>query len=134
PAQHVGRPALTQTLVWFGDQERGTEWFKRALSVGAPAQQSSSEILYLALQTMADHEFPHGRRYYTKAGYFRELGDEPIEIMLEALRSIPSAASQVELAYLGGAAARVPAAETAFGDRSAPFIMNLLGNWADAAE
>ena len=41
--------------------------------------------------------------------------------------------TQIELAYLGGAAGRVDARETAFGDRSAPFIMNLLANWADPA-
>jgi hypothetical protein len=41
--------------------------------------------------------------------------------------------TQIELAYLGGAAARVAAAETAFGDRSAPFVLNLLGNWSDTS-
>ena len=35
---------------------------------------------------------------------------------------------------LGGAAARVGADETAFGDRSAPFIVNLLGNWSNAED
>jgi Berberine and berberine like len=38
------------------------------------------------------------------------------------------------LAYLGGAAARVAAAETAFGDRTSPFVINLIANWSDAAE
>ena len=40
----------------------------------------------------------------------------------------------IELAYLGGAAAQVAATETAFGDRGAPFIVNLLANWPDASE
>jgi hypothetical protein len=43
---------------------------------------------------------------------------------------MPSSEVQIELAYLGGAAAMISADETAFGDRSAPFILNLLGNWA----
>jgi hypothetical protein len=42
--------------------------------------------------------------------------------------------TQVELAYLGGAASRVSAGETAFGDRSSPFVVNLLGNWSDPSE
>jgi len=50
---------------------------------------------------------------------------------VEAVATIPSSGIQIELAYLGGAAARIPAGETAFGDRSAPFIMNLLANWSD---
>lgn len=54
--------------------------------------------------------------------------------MVEALGKTPSLTNQIELAYLGGAAARVGAAETAFGDRSSPFILNLLGNWSDPAD
>jgi hypothetical protein len=42
--------------------------------------------------------------------------------------------TQIELAYLGGEAARVGAADTAFGDRSSPFVINLLGNWSDVSE
>jgi hypothetical protein len=85
------------------------------------------------LQTMADAAFPHGRRYYTKSGYFAYLDDSTIDCMVEAVAAIPSPETQIELAYLGGAAARVGATETAFGDRSAPFIMNLLANWSDAS-
>src|SRR5207245_8699519 len=48
--------------------------------------------------------------------------------------TIPSPATPIELTYLGGAATHVAADETAFGDRSAPFITNLLANWTDASE
>jgi hypothetical protein len=80
---------------------------------------------------MADSDFPHGRRYYTKSGYFKEFTDSVIEIMVQALANIPAQHTQIELAYLGGAAGRVSASETAFGDRSAPFILNLLADWKD---
>ena len=89
---------------------------------------------FLALQTMADEEFPHGRRYYTKSGYFKSLDDSSIDHMVEALATVPSPMTQIELAYLGGAAARVAAAETAFGDRNSPFVLNLLGNWSSPSD
>jgi hypothetical protein len=50
---------------------------------------------------------------------------------VEAFSTMPSSETQIELAYLGGAAAQIAAEETAFGDRSAPFIINLLANWSD---
>jgi hypothetical protein len=53
---------------------------------------------------------------------------------VESLATIPSPMSQIELAYLGGAALRVAADETAFGDRSAPFVINLLGHWSHSSE
>jgi hypothetical protein len=80
------------------------------------------------LQTMADSAFPHGRRYYTKSGYFRYLDDRTIDRMVEAVSMIPCPETQIELAYLGGAEERMAANETAFGDGSAHFIMNLLGS------
>jgi hypothetical protein len=90
-----------------------------------------NRLSFLDLQTMADSDFPHGRRYYTKSGYFRSLDDHTIDLLVEAAGTAPSPQTQIELAYLGGAAGQVDARETAFGDRSAPFIMNLLANWAE---
>jgi hypothetical protein len=92
---------------------------------------SSKIVPFLKLQTMADADFPHGRRYYTKSGYFSYLDNSSIDRLLEALAAIPSSETQIELAYLGGAAARIGADETAFGDRSFPFILNLLANWSE---
>jgi hypothetical protein len=86
---------------------------------------------YLALQTIADHEFPPGRRYYTKSGYFKTLDDNSIDRMASSLVDMPSPDTQVELAYLGGATTLMAAEDTAFGDRNSPFVTNLLGNWAD---
>ena len=134
PSELRGRPAVSHGVAWFGNEDEGRVWVRKILSAVAPSAACTETKSFLALQTMADSEFPHGARYYTKSGYFLQLDDSTIERMLESLQSVPSAKSQVELAYLGGAAARVDAAETAFGDRSAPFITNLLAHWNDAQE
>jgi hypothetical protein len=133
PEKMRGRPVAGSSLVWTGDPEAGRPYLERALSMCSPDSVSSTIMSFLDLQTMADAAFPHGRRYYTKSGYFAYLDDSTIDCMVEAVAAIPSPETQIELAYLGGAAARVGATETAFGDRSAPFIMNLLANWSDAS-
>jgi len=120
-------------LVWTGDPEAGRPYLERALSMCSPDSVSSKIVSFMNLQTMADSVFPHGRRYYTKSGYFTYLGDSVIDRLVEAVAAVPSPETQIELAYLGGAAARMAANETAFGDRSAPFIMNLLANWSEAS-
>ncbi|MGB9467032.1 MAG: FAD-binding oxidoreductase [Candidatus Acidiferrum sp.] len=134
PAHLRGRPMASQGLLWVGEPEEGRRYLDRSLSLFNTVAVSKSELSFLNLQTMADHEFPHGRRYYTKSGYFKSLKDLDIQRMARALETIPSPASQIELSYLGGAAGRIDAGETAFGDRSSPFIVNLLGNWSDAAD
>jgi hypothetical protein len=133
PAHVRGQPVASQSLVWIGRPEEGLRQVGRALAVCSPVAVDKREISFLTLQTIADAEFPPGRRYYTKSGYFKSLSDHTIDRMVTALATSPSPTNQIELAYLGGAAARVDAAETAFGDRSSPFIVNLLGSWSDAA-
>jgi hypothetical protein len=131
PAHLRGRPVVSGALVWLGDLDEGNRHMDRALTLCHPATVTKKVVSFLELQTMADHEFPHGQRYYSKSGYFSCLNDNTIERMVEAVATIPSLHSQIELAYLGGAMARVAAGETAFGDRSTPFIINFLGNWSE---
>jgi FAD binding domain-containing protein/berberine-like enzyme len=133
PIDLRGRPVASSSMVWTGDPEAGRPDLERALSMCRSDSVSSKIVSFLNLQTIADSDFPHGRRYYTKSGYFTDLDDGAIDCMVEAVATIPSSETQIELAYLGGAAARIEANETAFGDRSAPFIMNLLANWSEAS-
>ncbi len=134
PPHARGRPVASESIIWLGDPEEGGKYLDEVLSVSNPVAVRRKQISYLDLQTMADNEFPHGRRYYTKSGYFKSLDDGSIEQMIQAMDIVPSPATQIELAYLGGAAARVASGETAFGDRSSPLVVNLLANWTDAAD
>jgi hypothetical protein len=131
PEDLRGKPVAGSSFIWTGDPDVGELYLRHALSKCLPDTVSVRRISFLDLQTMADSDFPHGRRYYTKSGYFNHLDDRTIDLLLDAVTSIPSAETQIEFAYLGGAAGQVAADETAFGDRSAPFIMNLLANWND---
>jgi hypothetical protein len=133
PVELRGRPVAGNSVIWTGDPESGRPWIERALARCNPDSLSSRTLSFIELQTMADSDFPYGRRYYTKSGYFKYLDDSTVDLLVEAVATIPSPETQIELAYLGGAAAQVTADETAFGDRSAPFIMNLLANWPDAS-
>ncbi|MBZ5506397.1 MAG: FAD-binding oxidoreductase [Acidobacteriia bacterium] len=133
PIEMRGRPVASSSLVWTGEPDVGRKYLEHALSMCRPDTVNSGTVSFLNLQTMADSDFPHGQRYYTKSGYFTRLDDSSIDRMLEAVVTIPSLETMVELAYLGGAAAQVVAKETAFGDRSAPFVMTLLANWKEAS-
>jgi hypothetical protein len=131
PPNLRGRPVASASALWVGDIEEGRPYVDCALAIGHHQAITKDVLSFGRLQTLADSDFPHGRRYYTKAGYFKSLSDESVGIMMEALASNPSVTNEIELAYLGGAAARVAPGETAFGDRSSPFVLNLLGNWSD---
>ncbi len=134
PSPFRSQPIASHTLVWTGDPDHGRTSIDEALKLCNPITRSIRTVPYLDLQTMADDDFPAGLRYYTKSGYFAHLTRSSIDAMIAALPTLPTAQTQVELAYLGGAAARVPEAETALGSRSSPFILNLLGTWHSPAD
>jgi FAD binding domain-containing protein/berberine-like enzyme len=134
PLELRGRPVASSSLIWTGDAETGRRHVEPALAMCRRDSVSNKSLTFLDLQTMADADFPHGRRYYTKSGYFNTLDDGTIDRLVEAVATIPSSETIIELAYLGGAAAQVEAQETAFGDRSAPFVLTLLANWKDPAD
>jgi hypothetical protein len=131
PVEFRGQPVASNSVVWTGDPDAGRPYLHRALSMCTRDSVSSKITSFVDLQTMADSVFPHGRRYYSKSGYFTYLDDSTIDRLLEAVATIPSSETQIELAYLGGAATKIAPDETAFGDRSAPFILNLLANWSE---
>jgi len=133
PAELRGRPVASTSLVWTGSPEAADRYLQPILSMSRPDSVSCRLVSFKHLQTMGDAFFPHGQRYYTKSGYFNFPDDVTIDRLLEAVASLPSEQTQIELAYLGGAASRVHASETAFGDRSAPFIINLLASWSEAS-
>ena len=122
PAGLRGRAVASNSLVWTGDPEAGRQYLERALAMCDADSVTSRVVSFLSLQTMADSDFPHGRRYYTKSGYFNYLDNVSIDRLMATLATIPSPETMIELAYLGGAASLIPASETAFGDRSAPLL------------
>jgi hypothetical protein len=131
PVELRGRPVASSSVLWTGDPEKSHPYLERALSLCNRDSVHIRSMSFLELQTMADLDFPHGRRYYTKSGYFADLNNATIDGLVAALSEIPSPETQIELAYLGAAAAQVSSTETAFGDRSAPIIVNLLANWTE---
>jgi FAD/FMN-containing dehydrogenase len=134
PLDLRGRAVAGNALVWTGDPASADRCLNPALSLCRKDSINSRVLSFLDLQTMADADFPHGRRYYTKSGYFNDLDDETIGRLIAATEAIPSAETQIELAYLGGAAGQIAPHETAFGDRSAPFVLTLLANWTHPSD
>jgi hypothetical protein len=131
PEDLRGRPVASVSLLWTGSAAAANEYVQPILSMCRADSVNRRVVSFIHLQTMADSAFPHGQRYYTKSGYFNHLQDATIDRLLEAVASLPSGGTIIELAYLGGAMSQVPTGETAFGDRSAPFIVNLLASWSE---
>jgi FAD/FMN-containing dehydrogenase len=128
-----GAPVLGVRAVYNGPPEDGERVLAPLRRFGSPLLDDIHLRPYLEIQRMVDPLFPPGRLNYWKANFLDALGDELIDLILDAFTRVPSRYSNVAFEPMGGAVARVGATETAFSHRHAAFSLLLLGGWEDPA-
>ena len=64
-----------------------------------------------------------------KSRYLNELSAEAMDALITLNEASPSHHSTLDVWQLGGALSRVPPQNTAFGDRSAPYLIGIEANW-----
>jgi hypothetical protein len=72
---------------------------------------------------------PEGLPHYDTAEWLSLLDDAAIDALVNAAAAGPTQRSMIVLKRMGGAAARVPARETAFWYRQAPHKLNVHVEW-----
>ena len=127
PEQWHGKPLIGVISCYAGPLEDGQRAVEPLRSLGEPVADLLGPIPYVALQGLVDALYPRGTRAYMKAGYVRELDDQAIETLVRFHQEATSPRSEIHLHHFGGAVARVPDGQTAYGERQAPYILNVLG-------
>ena len=75
-----------------------------------------------------------GARNYWKSHDFADLSDAAIEVILRAVRALPSPECEVFIAHVGGAMSRVAPETAAWPNRKAHFVLNAHARWRDKAD
>jgi FAD/FMN-containing dehydrogenase len=131
PETAWGRRVMALAHVYDGPAEEGERVVAPLRNFGEPLLDFSSPMPYRTIQTLYDAIFPKGRdRCYWKSTYLRELTDEVIGDIAAQLSKRPSEMTYASIWKFGGAMQRVPAEASAFGDRSAPFMLSLDAIWS----
>ena len=126
PPEHHGTPGFAVALVNWGSTEEHAEAVAPFREM-SPLFELVTPIPHVALQQMFDESAPWGILGYEKAIYFENLTDEVIDILVERVPQKESPLSFVPIFSLGGAYARVPEEETAFGgSRSVRWTVNVV--------
>ena len=85
------------------------------------------------MQTGFDALFPRNQlRAYWKALHLTGLDDEAIEAIAHRALDRPAPQTLVNTFHMGGAIADVRPEDTAFPERSAPYLVSIDGQWTDA--
>ncbi len=134
PESMHGRPIVVAACCYLGPLAKGPKVAKPLLDFPGAVVSQMGPMPYLALQSAFDPLEPAGKHNYWKSSYHSDLPDAAIDVVLDAWARVPSSLTQIHFQYFGGAASRVSAARSAVGNRSAPFLFNLVGKWEPNAD
>jgi len=130
PVEHHGEPITVFVAMHCGTPAEGESALASLRALGRPIADLSGPSSYLDVQHFFDADYPKWvKRYYWTSTYLPGLDDELLDELLAANQLAPSPESTVDLWHLGGAAGRIAADATGFGDRSAPFMLGIEANW-----
>src|SRR3954468_4078949 len=128
PEAWHGKPIVIIPGLYAGSVEDGEKAMRPLRELGEPIADLMGPLPYVGMQSLLDPLWAPGAHNYFKAGWLRGLDDRAIETIVAHHRNISSPKSEIHVHHMGGAVARVPAGATAFGDRSAPFLLNIIAS------
>jgi Berberine and berberine like len=99
-----------------------------------PAVDLFDNMPYPDVQAMFDADVPAGDRYWFAGGFLPALTDRAAQIITDHMARRPSPRNEFDLHHMGGAVARVGAADTAFPNRTSAFTYNIIAAWTDPAD
>lgn len=130
-----GQAVITVGAVYVGEPEVGEHVLMPLREIETPVLDLSATLPYTSLQQMFDPFFPAGDlQYYWKSLYLHDLGEAAVSTAARYIANRPSSLSMAGIWVLGGALGRVAPSATATGARDAPFLLEILANWAKPNE
>ncbi|OBK71900.1 FAD-linked oxidase [Mycobacterium sp. 1274761.0] len=124
-----GDPAVYVVPVWSGDHRCGQAAVDALATLGTPLITRIGSITYGDVLGLLDVGYVPGLglevRTRTVAGYTPEV----IEALVEAARTLTSPRSVIPIHPCHGASTRVAPDQTAFGNRSPHFVVEIVAGW-----
>lgn len=113
------------------DPDAGERLVQPVLDLGDPLVDLSGPMAYTDVQHLFDADYPDGMRYYWKSLHLPDLDDDVIDTCAHWSAVRPTPLTTLDIWHLVGAMARVAPDATAYGDRSAPYLLGIEANWQD---
>jgi FAD/FMN-containing dehydrogenase len=135
PPELHNQEVVLIAAIYTGDADEGERLCAPIRALGVPLADLSMQAPFRFLQSGFDGFFAKGvLSSYWKSTYLNELTDEAIDFVVKVGSSRVSPFTLVHIPLMGGAVSRLGPTDSAFGDRSAPFILSIDANWTDRSD
>ncbi len=132
PAGLWGRQVLAVVGCWSGVASQATEATAAFRSLGTVLLDTFVEREYVAWQKALDLSFPRGHHNYFRAVFVHAMSEAAAKVLMHAATSLPHPLTEIVIHQLGGAVARVAPDSTAFANRDATHIVNVIARTPSA--
>jgi FAD/FMN-containing dehydrogenase len=133
PPPVQGKNVFIVAAMFAGPKQDGQAIIEEFRGLGDPLFDMSDHIPnYRAFQAGFDPLVANLHSYW-KSTYLDELTDDAMAFIHERAMARPDPSVLIHVPIMGGATAAVGAEDTAFGDRSAPFMLSFDGGTYDSA-
>ena len=126
PEEVHGKPIVAVIAVHAGEPERGRALVRPLKNLGDPIADLLDVMPYTMLQGLLDGLWGRGAHNYMRSAYLDGLTDETVAAAVDCHRRVASPHSEIHFHHFGGAVARVADDDSAFGDRSAEYVLNVI--------
>ena len=134
PAEVHGTEIVVLALCAIGDPASAEKNVAPFKAIGKPIADVVGPAPFASWQTAFDPLLAPGVRNYWKSHDFVELSDGLFEVLLDAVKRLPSPDCEIFIGNLGGAINRVPADATAYPHRNVNFVINVHTRWNEPSE
>ena len=134
PEEVHGTRVVVFAFVYAGDPAEGERILAPLRAHGSPHGEHVGVIPFAGFQQAFDPLLTPGARNYWKSHNFASLEDGVMAEVLSAVETLPSPQTEIFIAQVGGAAARLPVESTAYPHRDAAFVLNVHTRWEDASD
>ncbi|MER5463257.1 FAD-binding oxidoreductase [Streptomyces sp. NPDC002668] len=125
PEEVHGTRVVVVGGMYAGAPEAGEAAVRPLRGLGTPIADLMGPMPYTGMQTLLDPLWTRGaHNYFTSA--FIEASDPAIDELTRLHHTTPTPSSELHMHHLGGAYGRVPADATAFSQRDASFLCNVI--------
>ncbi|MGO9488692.1 MAG: FAD-binding oxidoreductase [Solirubrobacteraceae bacterium] len=133
PEEWHGRKVIALIAVSTGPVDEAEPHFRSFREAAEPVADLLGPMPYTAMQTLIDPLWQKGIHAYFKATNLARLDDTLIERLSRLHQAAPGPQCEMHIHQMGGAVAGVDEDDTAFPERSMPFVLNAVTGWHDAS-
>jgi FAD/FMN-containing dehydrogenase len=134
PAEWHGKEVLVFALCHCGPVEAGQKAAAPFRALGKPIVDLVGPHSFVAWEAALDPLLQPGARNYWKSHDLTDLTPAAGDVIVEAIRRLPSSECEVFIGHLGGQVGWVRNDATAFARRSVEFLVNVHTRWREPSD